>query len=365
MSGFVWYSFGSDRTGPILGKALEFDAGKKTPDFSRYEILVGWGCKPGRKYDPEALAQRVAQNQIRVLNPPTAIAANRDKLATLEKLRELGVSVPGFFVFDPKRPVVAVETLIPRAIEQGEVAFPLILCNRYNKGEPIFCYTIEDVKLALKGNAKKDYPLCYARTYDHGDEYRVHVFRDTAICAQKKDIEEDPIQATVRGLREKIQKHHKREADFDLHSATLNYVLSKVANELVSSASQLKKSVQMGWKWRPWNMELIPPEIASLAIDAVDAARLDMGAVSISHVEGVPRVLSITTAPALDEEQMALYVSEIRSFSENNGRTKDLAAKKEAKKKRLASPELVARLYRKVKGLSADKAEEVLKSLEE
>ena len=367
MSGFVWYSFGSDKTGPILAKALGFESGKKTPDFSRYEVLVGWGCKPGTKYDPEILAQRVAQNQLRILNHPDAVSANRDKLGTLERLRELGISVPGFFCFDPKRPVVAAETLIPDQLEKGGLAFPMLLMNRHNRGEPIFCYTIEDVKVALKGNTKQDHPLCYARTYDQGDEYRVHVFRDAAICAQKKDMQGDPIEATVKGMKEKIVRRYKREASqlFRLDGETLNFVLRQVAGELVSSASQLKKSVQMGWRWLDWGVDLVPAEVSALAIDAIDAMKLDMGAVTISHVEGVPRALSITTAPALSEEQMALYVSEINAFCENDGKTKDQAAKKEAKKRRLASPELVARLYRKVKGLSADKAEEVLKSLEE
>jgi hypothetical protein len=367
MDGFVWYSFGSDKTGPILAKALAFSAGKKTPDFGRYEILIGWGCKPGTKYDSEQLAQRVAQNQIRVLNHPDAVAQNRDKLGTLERLQGLGISVPGFLAFDPKRPVVASETLIPRAVEEGRITFPMILLTRHNRGEPIFCYTSEDVRSALKGNTKQKQPLCYARTYDHGDEYRVHVFRDTALCAQKKDMQGDPAEAAIEGMRNKIMKRHKREALnlFPLHGDTLTFVLRQVAGELVSSASQLKKSVQMGWSWQDWGMDLVPAEVAGLAIEALDAVRLDMGAVTISHVENTPRVLSITTAPALDEEQMSLYVSEVSAFVESNGKTKSVEEKKAARKRRLASPELVARLYRRVRDLSADKAEEVLRSLED
>ena len=121
----------------------------------------------------------------------------------------------------------------------------------------------------------------------------------------------------------------------------------------------------MGWEWTDWGMDLVPAEVAGLAIEAMDAANLDMGAVTVSHVDGVARVLSITTSPSINEDQMALYVAEIIRFATDNGKTKDLATKKEAKKKRLASPELVGRLYRKMKGLSASKAEEVLESLEE
>ena len=121
----------------------------------------------------------------------------------------------------------------------------------------------------------------------------------------------------------------------------------------------------MGWKWLDWGMELVPAEVAELAISAVDACKLDLGAVSVSHVDGAPRVLSVTSAPALSEEQMVLYVNEIQDFANAGGKTKNPKTKKEAKKEKQASQELVARLYRKVKGLSAEKAEEVLNALEE
>ena len=133
----------------------------------------------------------------------------------------------------------------------------------------------------------------------------------------------------------------------------------------MASASQLKKSTRMGWKWLDWGMDLVPGEVAGLAIDALDALKLDIGAVSVSHVDGVPRVLSVTSAPALNQEQMGLYVAEINAFIQDDGKTKDQSAKKAARKKRLASPELVARLYRKMKSLSAEKVEKVLESLEE
>ncbi len=367
MSGFVWYSYGSDKTGPILGQALGFEAGKKTPDFHRYDVVIGWGCKPGTKYDSEALAQLIAQNQVRLLNHPETVALNRDKLGTLKILRDLGLSVPGFLEFDPKRPAVAGGTLIPHALEQGEISLPLVILTRHNKGEPVFCYTLEDVKAALKGNSKKKDPYCYARTFDQGDEYRIGVFRDGALYAQKKDQGEDPVEATMKTLIARAKRHIKKSgmAGFNIHHDTALLVAEIAAKELVSSASQLKKSVKMGWRWLDWGMDLVPAEVASLAIEAVDTAKLDMGAVSISHTDGVARVLSITTAPGLSEEQMGLYVAEILNFVNHDGKTKDLATKKAAKKRSLASPELVARLYQRVKGLSADKAEEVLQSLEE
>lgn len=364
MSGFVWYSFGSDKTGPILGKVLDFDAGKKTPKFNNYDVVVGWGCKPGTKYDSEALAQLIAQNQVRIINHPDAVSMNRDKLGTLQRLKELGISTPGFYAFDPKRPQVAGSNYIPDALEKGGIALPLVLLTKYNKGEPVFCYTIEDVKAALSGNTKKEHPYCYVRTFDQGDEYRIHVFRDTALCAQKKDLSADPITAVRAGLTDKVTKRAKKDG-VALNDGTVTFVLSCLAGEIMGSASRLKKSTKMGWKWLDWGMDLVPPEVAEVAIEAMDAVKLDMGAVSVSHVDGVARVLSITTAPALSEEQMELYATEIQSFAAAGGKTRDPSSTKAAKKEKPVSPELVAKLYRKMKGLSAEKAEEVLQSLEE
>jgi len=367
MSGFVWYSFGSDKTGPALGKSCGFDAGKKTPKFDKYDVVVGWGCKPGTKYDSEALAQLIAQNQVRILNHPDAVSMNRDKLGTLQKLKELGIATPGFLAFDPKRPAVAGGTLVPHALEAGEISLPLVVLTKYNRGEPIFCYTVQDVSAALKGNSKKEHPYEYVRTFDYGDEYRIHVFRDTALFAQKKELDEDPVVATTAALEEKYLKRKKKSDDpVAKHLRGLvRDVCGMLAGEILSSAHQLKKSVKMGWKYMDWGMDLVPAEVAELAIEAMDAAKLDMGAVSISYVDGVPRVLSITTSPALTEDQMSMYAAEIQAFGDTGGQSKDFKAAKEAKKEKVASPELAAKLYRKIKGLSAEKAEEFLQSLEE
>ena len=225
MSGFIWYSFGSDKTGPALGERCGFDAGKKTPTFDNYDVVVGWGCKPGTKYDSEALAQLIAQNEVRILNHPDAVSANRDKLGMLERFRDLGISVPGFVSFDPARPGVAGSEIVPHALEGGSISLPLVILTRYNRGEPIFCYTIEDVKAALKGNAKKDHPLNYVRTLDQGDEYRIHVFRDIALCAQKKSASEDLVGATKETLISRAKKILKKKGTaFDLHQATAEII---------------------------------------------------------------------------------------------------------------------------------------------
>jgi hypothetical protein len=364
--GFVWYSFGSDKTGPELGAALDFDAGKKTPPFDKYEVILGWGCKPGSKYSPEELAQRIAQGQIRVLNHPDAVERNRDKLGTLIRLKEFGVPVPGFFDFEGRPRELVAEVLIPEALNKGEIGLPLVLHNRFHKGDPIICYTLEDVRSALTG--PKENPFTYARTYDHGDEYRVHVFRDAVMFSQRKSLAEDPVAVAAERLFERVRaKWAKEGRDVGVGEKLIVQDTAQfLAADILRSASAAQKSVTMGWKFVDCPPDYPPAEVAKLAVEAIDAVHLDLGAVSISHASGVARVLSITTAPTLNQDQMASYVAHIKAFIDRGGKTK-VAERKVAVKKQesKASPELVARLYRRVKDLSAEKAEAILKSLEE
>ena len=59
LEGYVWYSAGSNESGPLLAERLGFRSGNKTPIFERFNIVVGWGCKPGTKYASGKLAKLV------------------------------------------------------------------------------------------------------------------------------------------------------------------------------------------------------------------------------------------------------------------------------------------------------------------
>lgn len=365
--GCVWYSFGSDKTGPALAEALGFQASRKTPPFGDYKVVVGWGCKPGKNYSGETLSGLIREGKTRILNHPEMVDRNRNKLATLRYLESAGVAVPGFLEFEPHRPKVCSKTLIPDKLEGGQLSFPLILLNEFNKGEPTFCYTIEDVEAALQGNTRKKHPYNYVRSYDPGDEYRIHVFRDTVLFAQKKNLDEDPIAAITASLEKKyVKKMEKAGESITQQSCSLvRNVCRMLASEILASTHQLKKSVKMGWKLIDWELDLVPPAVMGIAVEALDAIHLDMGAVSVSNVDGTPRVLSATTAPALTPEQMAQYVVEVESFTNTEGKARAKKPELTPRRERRASPELVAKLYRKLKGLSAEKVEEVLGSMEE
>ena len=367
MSGFVWYSFGSDKTGPILAKALGFDSGKRTPELGGYNIVVGWGCKTGTKYNSEHMSQLIANNGLRVLNHPELVMANRDKLGTLKRLRDAGIPVPGFLEFPEGGMASDSIKILHDGLDEGLISLPLILLKRGNTGEPLFCYTLEDVGIALRNlPAKNDSYFCYARSYLHADEWRIHVFRDKLLSAQQKRCAGDPFTATVNGLTEKIQKQAKKDKiNLNLGSITASYIISNVAKDMLANSSQLKKSVKMGWEWKARVQKTVPAQMKALAVEALDIVGLDMGAVSISHCRDTDTmlVLNIQTAPGLDETQTKLYVAEIESFVANDGKTKTKEEKKAIAERRKTSPELVARIYRKIKDLSPSKAEELLKSL--
>ncbi len=365
-NGFVWYASGGDKTGPALGRALEFSAGKKTPALSKVQVVVGWGCKPGTNYNKAQWAQAIAEGHLRVLNHPDAVQANRDKLGTLKRLAAGGVSVPGFVEFDPRKPKIASEKLIPAAVKAGEISFPMILLTKGNRGEPLFCYNQEDLAGAMAGNSGREHPLCYARTYDYGLEFRIHVFRDHTLFAQKKELTEDPIQTIAGTLVEKLQKGRESRKARKLSSSEESVAKEMgalVAGDLLRNGAHFRKSTKMGWAYLNWELDLISPEVAELAIDAIDVLNLDMGAVSVSYVEDVPRVLSVTTTPALDRDQMAAYVAEIREFAGGKDEPRTPSRKKVDAEEQPAAPEMVAEIYHRIRGLSAEKAREVLASL--
>ena len=183
MSGFVWYSFGSDVTGKKLAKALNYASGKKSVDFSAHKILLSWGCKPSEKFNPQRLAQLVASRDIRVINPPAAVEANRDKIGFLKEMLSANIPTPGYVASK----VGGTEALLKRVkegIKAGTIMFPLVGHTATHKGDPLFCHTEEDVRMAIQLMLKNTRQEHYFRSFCPGTEYRIHIFRDEALTAQ-------------------------------------------------------------------------------------------------------------------------------------------------------------------------------------
>jgi hypothetical protein len=370
MSGFVWYSFGSDVTGKKLAEALGYASGKKAIDFSGHKILLGWGCKPSEKFNAQKLAQLVAERKLRVINPPASIDANRDKITFLKEMEAHKLPIPGYVASK----VAGDEGLFARVqegIKNGTIMYPLIGHSTLHKGDPFFCHTEEDVKNAIHVMGADMRQAHYFRSFCPGQEYRIHIFRDEAMAAQRKVLDKDPIKACSEDLMEKLKKKAaKEEQPIEIAEGHLEWVVKQMAGELLNAASHLQRSVKRGWAYENVEVSTVDAEIIALAMSAMEAARLDMGAVSVVADGKTARVTNIQTAPALTPDQLGLYVSAIRDFAGKDVKAapsrKAKSGKTAAREEENAGVELIQRLIRKLgDGVSRKDAEEALKTLGE
>jgi hypothetical protein len=366
MNGYVWYSFGSDTTGPKLAEALGFKSGKKTPDVSRFEVVLGWGCKLGEKYDAELFKQRIQSGALRVLNTPETVEANRDKLAMLLRLQAKKVSTPGLVSLDKKDPAMCVMSL-DLALKNGVLAYPIVGMSSIHKGEPFFCHTREDVVMAVVEIVKQTGAF-YFRSLCAGTEYRIHVLRDQAILAQIKAPAKNPLEATVKSMLDDLKHGFEKEEKIGFpvpDARAQEWIVKMFAPEMLRGPSQLLRSTNRGWSLEDCPLSTVPAFVVTEAIKAIDASGLDMGVVSLVIDEKVARVTNITTSPALSDKHLAAYVSAIKDFA--------AAVKKPAKAKTASAPseidqapqELITRLNAAIRGLSRKKAEAVLSVLGE
>lgn len=380
MKGFLWFSSSSDTTGPQLAEKIGFEAGKSTPDFEKYSVLVGWGCKPGTKYSPDALKRKVTDRSLRVLNHPEAIIASRDKLGLLTKLHAANIAVPGFVKLNLRNAsgtpltgavlVSSLEKQILDAVKEGKLDFPLSIGNRFNKGEPVFCLTAEDVSWALRNGTPEE--LEFARSFCPGTEFRIHVFRDYVLFAEQKHLAKDPYKATAEGFRKKLigivgkGKAAGAPSKETLESSGITWILTTLAREAFSAPNHMQRSVARGWEIAEVVGAPGDP-VKALAIRAVEAAGLDMGAVSVVVDGSTFRVTNITASPSLDESQQARYAKAILSFA--GEKVKEAAATGTVKREAggetsTAKAELIAKIKRRVGNLSQAKAEAIAILLE-
>lgn len=370
MGGYVWYSSGSDVTGPQLAKALGFQHGKKTPQLGEgTEILVGWGCKPETRklYDPRKIKAAVEKGELRVLNHPEAVQAARNKRALLSRLREAGLVVPGVVAVGDMNASTAIEQ-VRHALDSGALALPCVGLNNTGRGKPLFCMTAEDIEDAIrKGkNRKKGAPvLHYFRTLLQGQEFRIHVFRDEALFAEAKVLAKDPVEATAKSLLGKLKR---KVPTVQATEEEVRLMVDELASDLLRGPSHLQKSTQHGWEMVVADLDEVPPAAISMAITALEEAGLDMGAVTVVMEEGSPVVSNVISAPGLDEGGMKQYSQAIKEFAASN--PSGPAAKKKEEKaqdgEEIAPHELLAKITRRVrmKKISKRRAEEILKALE-
>ncbi len=371
MSGFVWYSFGSDVTGKKLAKALNYASGKKSVDFSAHKILLSWGCKPSEKFNPQRLAQLVASRDIRVINPPAAVEANRDKIGFLKEMLSANIPTPGYVASK----VGGTEALLKRVkegIKAGTIMFPLVGHTATHKGDPLFCHTEEDVRMAIQLMLKNTRQEHYFRSFCPGTEYRIHIFRDEALTAQCKTLNQDPLHACTKDLVTKLRKKAEKEDSGapEVSGEVIEWMAKQMAGDLLNGSAHLQRSVKRGWTYVDSPLEQVPDDAISMSIAAMEAAQLDLGAVSTIVDGKTCRVTNIQTAPALTDTQLEVYVSAIRSFA---GADVKAAPSKKARSEKTApreeeraGVELISRLMRAISdGVSKNAAEGALKRLGE
>lgn len=364
MNGYVWYSFGSDTTGPKLAEALGFKSGKKTPDVTELDVVLGWGCKPGEKYNPELFKSRVQSGALRVLNTPEAVEENRDKLSMLLRLQEKKVSTPGLVRLDKKDPAVCLMSL-DMGLKNGVLAFPAVGMSSFHKGEPFFCHTREDLAASV-AQLIKEKGVFYFRSLCVGTEYRIHVLRDQAILAQIKAPAKNPLDATVKSMLDDLKRNLEKEEKpgFPIPDVRAQeWIVKQFAPEMLRGPSQLLRSTNRGWSLEDCPLSTVPAFVITEAVKALDASGLDLGVVSLVIDEKIARVTNITTAPALSEKHMPAYATAIKDFA---AAKKPSTAKTAASKVEVdtAPQELIARLHIAIRGLSRRKAEAVLSVLD-
>ncbi len=267
------------------------------------------------------------------------------------------------------------EALLERVregIQSGAIMFPLVGHTTTHKGDPLFCHTEEDVLVAIQLMLKRPRLAHYFRSFCPGTEYRIHVFRDEALAAQCKVLDKDPLEACAGDLVDKLRKKAAKEDSGapEVSGAVLEWVAQQMAGDLLNGSAHLQRSVKRGWTYVDSPLEQVPDDAISMAMAAMEAARLDLGAVSLIVDGKACRVTNIQTAPALSDDQLGMYVSAIRGFA---GADVKAAPSKKAKGEKTApreeeraGVELISRLMRAISdGVSKTSAEEALKQLGE
>lgn len=311
--GYVWYSAGSDPSGPALAKALGFEAGKKTPNFTLFDVVIGFGCKAGTGYNKAIVDKQLAECSLRILNGVEAVEDNRNKMFTLSTLAESGVRVPSHLMREMYVDQQKFIDAVLEAMGHGTLQHPVMGMDKYNKGAPNFCYTPEDVVNLVSSGATLD----YFRAYVPGEEYRIHVFRDMILVAQKKVLVADPIATTATNLCEKaIKVEQKAGRALTAPKEELERMARIFAVEMLRAPSHVLKSVSRGWEFQDEDVNTVPDAILAIAVKAVEAARLDFGAVSITRSPAGPVVTNIASAFMLMEQHLVPYIAAITEFVE-------------------------------------------------
>lgn len=362
LKGYVWHTSASDKTGAALANLLGFSADKKTPNFGDFDIVVGWGCKPGNKYSREVLDEMIAGGQIRVINHPEAVTANKNRLSSLKAMAKAGVRTPAFVekMADMNRQAFFTEAL--RQAQQGTMPFPIIGMDKFNH-QFHFCFTAEDVQ-ALYDSAYAE-EVDYFRAYIPGTEYRIHVFRDMCVAAQVKVLSQDPVKATADFFVNKAKKEAQKSGQVLAASDNDLTLLSTLfAREMVKAPSHVLKSTGKGWEFQDVGLDKIGDDVLGTAVKAMDAVGLDLGAVTVTMSAAGPVANSISTSPALEAVHLEAYKQAILEFAKAGAAMKvRRLVKAEATAQPVTEQDLRSQIVARVSALPKEKLQKLLQEM--
>lgn len=294
---YIWYSGATDVTGTKLAEALKVDHGRKAPDFSKYDTVIGWGTKL-----KEPLAKLKA-TKVKMWNDPTCILTNRDKLAALNLMNKSGVSVASFIDSAKASSLANLKT-------EG-VQLPLIGRTKFHQGGKGFwiCPTMTHVRAAIDDGARY-----FQNMIEIKDEYRLHIFDGKTIYIVKKTkrSKEEYQEAYVRHeleLQKKLAEKNGNKFDED----TAKLMLGRMAKKKVAEgANMIIRSNKLGWKFS--HVKTVNKDLEKEAIKALKTMKLNFGAVDCClDVDNKPFIIEINTGPGLEETPFNTYVEAFRS----------------------------------------------------
>ena len=287
---YIWYSGATDVTGKNLATKLGIKGGNEVPK-DKVKVIIGWGTKT---------KESVKFNKdIHVLNHPDIIRLNRDKPLMLDILHKAGVSVAPF----------------SRSADDigHSVKLPVIARKRFHQGGKGFwlCPTMTHVKAAIEEGAEY-----FQNMIEIKEEYRIHVFDNSAIyCAKKtRRSKEEMEEAFVRQELEKMEVTAKKKGEaFD--KGITEKVLSQQAKRFAADgANMLIRSNNLGWKFVKTKMPKMDSPLIVEAIKALKASGLCFGAVDCCiDVKDKPYIIEINSGPGLEESTFDAYVEAIES----------------------------------------------------
>ena len=117
------------------------------------------------------------------------------------------------------------------------------------------------------------------------------------------------------------------------------------------------RSIGRGWVLEDIDLKQIPQSVVTEAINAVEVTGLDLGAVSVTFDETFARVTNITTGPSLSESMLTAYTEAIQNFVDSKPKAR---TKRENIQDEKPSPELIARLTRRLREATSQDVEKLL-----